>query len=134
MQRELERWRHGTTIEGDFVCPNALAGDALRRERDEAREVHRGALETAMSMYDRVQRERDELAANYKNAAKNWGDMAETYVAQRDALQARVGLLEVAARGVLHLCSIFSSIRPCDGHPCVEALRDALDAELKETP
>jgi hypothetical protein len=23
--RELERWRHGNTIEGDFVCPNELA-------------------------------------------------------------------------------------------------------------
>lgn len=22
MNRELERWRHGNTIEGDFICPN----------------------------------------------------------------------------------------------------------------
>jgi hypothetical protein len=44
--RELERWRHGVTIEGDFVCPNELAATNLEaevarltreRERDEAR-------------------------------------------------------------------------------------------------
>lgn len=29
---ELERWRHGVTIEGDFVCP-----DSLRAEEAEAR-------------------------------------------------------------------------------------------------
>lgn len=32
LTRELERWRHGNTIEGDFVCPNALERDtALAR-------------------------------------------------------------------------------------------------------
>jgi hypothetical protein len=28
--RELERWRHGVTIEGDFVCPDSLRADALQ--------------------------------------------------------------------------------------------------------
>lgn len=31
MQRELDRWRHGATVEGDFVCPNELE---LQRWRD----------------------------------------------------------------------------------------------------
>lgn len=30
-ERELERWRHGNTIEGDFVCPNELR--AVNAER-----------------------------------------------------------------------------------------------------
>ena len=34
-ERELERWRHGTTIEGDFVCPNALALANMTDARDE---------------------------------------------------------------------------------------------------
>jgi hypothetical protein len=25
LERELERWRHGVTIEGDHVCPDSLA-------------------------------------------------------------------------------------------------------------
>lgn len=37
-ERELERWRHGNTIEGDFVCPNALRAYDATRERDEARD------------------------------------------------------------------------------------------------
>lgn len=31
-ERELERWRHGEPVEGDFVCPNALALDELRAQ------------------------------------------------------------------------------------------------------
>jgi len=37
VERELERWRHGNTTEGDFVCPNALAATNAQRERDAAR-------------------------------------------------------------------------------------------------
>lgn len=29
-ERELERWRHGVTIEGDFVCPDSLALNTAR--------------------------------------------------------------------------------------------------------
>lgn len=35
-ERELERWRHGVTVEGDFVCPDSLrlseAVEVLRRQ------------------------------------------------------------------------------------------------------
>lgn len=31
---ELERWRHGVPIEGDFVCPDSLAMTEAIRERD----------------------------------------------------------------------------------------------------
>lgn len=30
--RELERWRHGNTVEGDFVCPNELERTAALAE------------------------------------------------------------------------------------------------------
>lgn len=34
LTRELERHRHGVTIEGDFVCPDSLQLDRLRAEND----------------------------------------------------------------------------------------------------
>jgi hypothetical protein len=36
LRRELERWRHGRTIEGDYVCPTELERDALRAKLAEA--------------------------------------------------------------------------------------------------
>lgn len=32
MERELERWRHGQQIEGDYVCPNALELERLKEK------------------------------------------------------------------------------------------------------
>lgn len=29
-ERELDRWRHGQPVEGDYVCPEALTVDAMR--------------------------------------------------------------------------------------------------------
>lgn len=46
--QELERWRHGATIEGDFVCPHQLEASNLRAELREVRE----ALRTALWMAD----------------------------------------------------------------------------------
>jgi len=40
--RELERWRHGVTIEGDFVCPDSLA---LSDARAELRAIGKAKLE-----------------------------------------------------------------------------------------
>ena len=38
--RELERWRHGVTIEGDYVCPDSLAlSEALRVNGDLTRQL-----------------------------------------------------------------------------------------------
>lgn len=32
LSRELERWRHGVTVEGDFVCPDSVAlAEAMKR-------------------------------------------------------------------------------------------------------
>jgi hypothetical protein len=46
LERELERWRHGVTVEGDYVCPDSLRmtelGAALRRMVDEADDLVRG--------------------------------------------------------------------------------------------
>jgi hypothetical protein len=35
--RELERWRHGQPIEGDYVCPDSLRVHALQKQCNEAR-------------------------------------------------------------------------------------------------
>lgn len=43
-ERELERWRHGAPVEGDFVCPNELAALTAKAERDEARDMLRRML------------------------------------------------------------------------------------------
>lgn len=50
--RELERWRHDVTVEGDFICPDSLALDEWKAraenaeyERDRYRYAIREALE-----------------------------------------------------------------------------------------
>ncbi len=35
-QRELERWKHGVQIEGDYVCPTSLERDSLRSRAENA--------------------------------------------------------------------------------------------------
>lgn len=37
--READRWRHGITIEGDFVCPTALERDELKAACERMRAV-----------------------------------------------------------------------------------------------
>ena len=49
MERELERWRHGLTIEGDFVCPNALAADNARDDLARLKALALEACEIATS-------------------------------------------------------------------------------------
>lgn len=43
LERELERWRHGNTIEGDFVCPNELRAVNAEAELRTLRQLARGA-------------------------------------------------------------------------------------------
>jgi hypothetical protein len=43
LKAELERWRHGNTIEGDFVCPDSLALTEVTAERDRMRPVYEAA-------------------------------------------------------------------------------------------
>lgn len=42
--RELERWRHGVTVEGDFVCPDSVALTEARAEADRMRAVYEAAV------------------------------------------------------------------------------------------
>jgi len=46
LERELERWRHGVQVEGDFVCPDSLRANELERQ---LREVKEAAVNTASS-------------------------------------------------------------------------------------
>lgn len=59
--RELERWRHGTTVEGDFVCPNALALDSMTAELAEAR----ADAEEQRGLFLEAKAERDAWEANH---------------------------------------------------------------------
>lgn len=43
-ERELERWRHGVQIEGDFVCPDSLSLSELQRLLLERADVLKDAL------------------------------------------------------------------------------------------
>lgn len=42
LNRELDRWRHGYPVEGDYVCPGDLRADL---ERDRANEAESRVLE-----------------------------------------------------------------------------------------
>lgn len=73
--RELERWKHGEQIEGDYVCPDSLALTEARKELDAMRNAapDRAGLvativkvvadrDAARAEVERLRGERDELA------------------------------------------------------------------------
>lgn len=43
-QAELERWRHGIQVEGDYVCPDSLALIGLRSELERAKNTFHPVL------------------------------------------------------------------------------------------
>lgn len=66
-ERELERWRHGTTIEGDDVCPHELEAhnmrSALLKARDTFSDIaganYSNVYETAKAAIGRIDRALD---------------------------------------------------------------------------
>jgi len=55
LTRELERWKHGAQIEGDYVCPDSLAlSEALRVNVDLTRQLAeaRAALKDACAIIE----------------------------------------------------------------------------------
>jgi hypothetical protein len=50
--RELERWRHGQQIEGDYVCPDSLALAAALQAKDELADIAVDALGATTYGYD----------------------------------------------------------------------------------
>lgn len=59
LHRELERHRHGTTIEGDAICPAALELADAWAERDAARAVALEAIDDLRYAAGRCEMERD---------------------------------------------------------------------------
>lgn len=87
-ERELERWRHGATIEGDFVCPNelravnaeaALAEERAKREADKPAWVKLGS-DAAWSM---AKEQIDALSEAFQSQVARAGH------AEANALEAR---------------------------------------------
>ena len=67
-ERELERWRHGVPIEGDYVCPNALQADVLTAENTALRERKNWSFEAA---HHDKHHDREEAL---KTALRKYGD------------------------------------------------------------
>lgn len=64
-ERELERHRHGNTIEGDYVCPDSLALTEARRQLDAVSDVagfHEREIADLRAKLAEAERERDERA------------------------------------------------------------------------
>ncbi len=67
--RELDRWRHGVMIEGDYVCPRDLECDFWKR-----------AAEQALRIWERAEDRADEMQALARRAAR----MAQAYISVCD--------------------------------------------------
>ena len=51
-EQEADRWRHGQTIEGDFVCPDSLRALAAEQENERLRQT----IETLLPWLDEMGR------------------------------------------------------------------------------
>lgn len=68
-RREADRFRHGCTVEGDFVCPNEYVASELTAERNFLRALKKNHDED----FARVCKERDEAQEAYREArASRW--------------------------------------------------------------
>lgn len=74
MARELERWRHGVTVEGDFVCPHQMEAERLRDLRcdcdEEAAPGHTGDCITQLPAIVEAMREEIERMRPVVEAAR----------------------------------------------------------------
>lgn len=66
-KRELERWRHGVTVEGDFVCPDSLECERLRTANAELLEACRDAIDSAPVGCDQI------TASGIRAVLAKWG-------------------------------------------------------------
>ena len=99
--RELERWRHGVTIEGDFVCPDSLAlSEALRVNVDLTRQMAeaRAGNERLRETYKRV----SSVHADRASRTDDLQQQLATARVEADALRAaRDGLADLLS-GLVH--------------------------------
>jgi len=98
---ELERWRHGVTIEGDFVCPDSLAlSEALRVNVDLTRQ-----LAEARAGNERLRETYKRVSSVHADRASRTDDLQQQLATARveaDALRAaRDGLADLLS-GLVH--------------------------------
>lgn len=82
-RREADRFRHGCTVEGDFVCPNEYAVCELTAERNFLRALKKNHEED----FTRVCKERDEARAEVEHAYREGGALYEAKIAEREAFR-----------------------------------------------
>lgn len=136
VEAQLERWKHGEQIEGDYECPDSVAlNDArarlaeLERERDAAlaeRHDLRSALRAVVVLCG-GSASRDVSTEFLLRAPRE----VEAIVAARDAAQARVAALEAERENlgwhILHGVELRDAIDKCHE---LTAERDQARAEL----
>ena len=81
MERELERWRHGQQIEGDYVCPNALDLHACHeniaslRTELERQKAHNALQQQSLhELHARLKTAREALTATSNLSRYAWTD------------------------------------------------------------
>jgi DNA repair ATPase RecN len=79
---ELERWRHGNTIEGDFVCPDSLQLTDARKEIEQLKQERR-------RLYDSLNEFDDELGHSVFMSA-GWKRLAKLATVERDGHRAEI--------------------------------------------
>ena len=126
---ELERFRHGAPIEGDFVCPNALAADAAR-----------AALEAATSpvpgLADSGPYTLADAEAIEKHRGKPYARLRAT-VMERDAAKAELSsekeLTARALESLLNRCPLPEELEPREGTIEWHDVLSQLDKRVSES-
>ena len=116
--RELERWRHGATVEGDFVCPDSLALTAANAEIERLQTMH----------------------AARDAATKGWAEAQAELVAENERLRLQLDVAHTAATldGDTILHQRLSAVLAAKDEACVEVERlrrdrDSYDVRLRQT-
>ena len=87
--RELERWRHGAPIEGDYVCPNALRADNAEAES----EAMRGVVEAA-----EFQRDHAAIRDNHRHGDPGASEKGEAWIRSTEDLERAVDAFRSRAK------------------------------------
>ena len=119
-RREADRFRHGCTVEGDFVCPNEHAVSELTAERNFLRALKKNHEED----FTRVCKERDEWRDKFHALNQTAGELCNAcgwafkipgepcrceVIRERDEARAEVDGMRSQIerlRGVLHIVSL----------------------------
>lgn len=75
--REIERWRHGAPIEGDFVCPHELELTAAKSTLESCNRARKAAEAENLAIAAREREECAEIAKDY--AIRKWSEPRTEY-------------------------------------------------------